>query len=267
MTLRAGQKYVHVKTMVNNAAEQHRLRVVFPTRLAATHSCAEAAFDVIDRVIDRKPGMVYYGKPSPLYPNHRFVDLSDGTNGLALLNNGIREYEAIESPEREVALTLLRAFEFGQSPVIDQWDAHPEMKMSQCPGEHDWSYAIYPHQGDWDEGGVYEQAEIFTLPLQPAQAGPGPGELPLSRSFIRVDNKKVVMSTMKRCETRDSVILRLFNPTGAAQTAKVLCCDKPSEAWLNNLNEERQEELKVARKSVVLDIPKKKIVTLELVFD
>ena len=72
---------------------------------------------------------------------------------------------------------------------------------------------------------------------------------------------------MKRCETRDSVILRLFNPTGDAQTAKVLCCDKPSEAWLTNLNEERREQLKVARKSVVLEIPKKKIVTLELVFD
>ena len=199
-TLRAGQRFVHVKTTVDNQARFHRLRVVFPTMLDASHSSAEAAFDVIDRVIDRQPGMVYYGRPNPLYPNHRFVDLSDGTMGLALMNNGIREFEALETPEREVALTLLRAFEFGQSPVIDQWDAHPEMELSQCLGPHDWSYAIYPHRGDWAEGGAYEQAEIFTLPLELGQAGPGPGDLPKTQSFLSVEPRNLVMSTMKRCE-------------------------------------------------------------------
>ncbi len=266
MTLRQGQKFLHIKTSCNNIAEFHRLRAVFPTRLATDKTSAEAAFDVIDRPIEVKPDTVYYGKPNPYYPNHRFMDISDGEQGIALLNNGIREFEAVPSPEREVALTLLRAFEFKQSPVIDQWDIHPEMKLAQCPGEHDWSYAIYPHAGNWQEAGVYEQAEIFTLPLELGQAGPGPGNLPKSMSFIRVEPKDLIMSTMKRCEERDSLILRLYNPTGKNISGKVRLFEKPKEAWLTNLNEERREELKVTGKSVNLSVAKKKIVTLELVF-
>ena len=100
---------------------------------------------------------------------HRFVDVSDGRVGLAVFNNGIREYEVFDSPARELAVTLLRAFEFKQSPVIDRWDVHPEMELSQCLGPQDWSYGIYPHAGTWDKAEVYREAERFTLPLEAAQ--------------------------------------------------------------------------------------------------
>jgi len=87
-TLRKGQKYLDVHTKVDNVCKNHRLRVTFPTRLAATHSYAEAAFDVIEREIVRTPKNPYYNRENPQYPNHRFVDVSDGKMGLALINDG-----------------------------------------------------------------------------------------------------------------------------------------------------------------------------------
>jgi len=263
-TLRKGAKTVHVTTTVDNPCKFHRLRVVFPTHLDAKVSSAEAAFDVIDRPIERPPDSLYYGKPNPTYPMHRFVDLSDGKMGLSLFNNGIREYEAVDGPARELALTLFRAFEFRQSPVIDRWDVYPEMDMCHCLGKLDWSYGIYPHAGTWDKADVYREAERFTLPLEAAEVGPHAGDLPKELSFIRVEPATLIMSTLKHSEDRESLILRLYNPTARAVQGRVIVGCELSGAWLTNLNEKRLERIEPSGNKIGLSVPKKRIVTLEI---
>lgn len=265
VTLRRGAKSVDVVTRFDNQCKFHRLRVVFPTNLAAEVSSAEASFDVVDRKIERGPGSVYYGRPNPTYPNHRFVDVSDGRMGLAILNDGIREYEVKDIPERPIALTLLRAYEFRQSPVIDRWDVHPEMLLSQSLGEHEFHYAIYPHAGRWDESEVLQEAEKCTLPLEVAQAGAHGGDLPKELSFLRVEPECVCLSALKRCEDRDTLVMRIFNPTAKDVEARVSCYWPVREAHLCNMNEERRQALRPEGSSVSLPVGKKKIVTLELV--
>ncbi len=265
LTLRKGQRWLEVITKLDNQIEQHRLRACFPTRLAAKVSAAEAAFDVIERPIDRTPDSLYYGKPNPQYPMHRFVDISDGQYGLAILNDGMREFEAVDNQERTLCITLLRAFTAQQSPVIDQMDVYPWMKMSQSIGPHEWRYALLPHAGDWEKGDVYREAEKFTLPLEAAQAGKGNGKMPKSASLIEVTAKEIVLSALKKCEYRDSIVLRLFNPTEKDIQAEIEFYHSIQEAWLTNMNEERRETLPVSGKTLALHFAPKKIVTCEVV--
>jgi len=104
------------------------MRVVFPTRLDCDRTDAEASFDVISRDIHVKPGNAYYGRRNPQYPMHRFVDMTDGKNGFAILNNcGLREYEAMDTRERPLAITLFRAYTYRNSPVFGRWETYPEM--------------------------------------------------------------------------------------------------------------------------------------------
>ncbi len=263
-TLRAGARRLDVTTTVNNTCKNHRLRVVFPTRLKAKQTCAEAAFDVIGRDIHVKEGSPYYGKPNPQYPMHRFVDISDGERGLAFLNTGTREYEAMDTDERPVALTLFRAYTFRQTPVIDQWEVYPEMDTSQCLGEHEITYAIYPHEGQW-ENGVFEEAEALNLPLEAAQAGAHPGVLPKAASFLEVSPRSLQLSAFKQAEDGSGrCIVRLFNPTDAPVEGNLRCYYPITEAWETNLNEERRNQLKPDGDSLPIQAGVKKIITLEL---
>ena len=152
LTLRSGQRWLDVHTTIDNRAEQHRLRACFPTGLQASVSAAEAAFDVVCRPIQVSPDSNYYGKPNPQYPMHRFVDVCDGQTGMAIINEGMREYEVADDDQRTLFITLLRGFTAMQSPVIDQWDVYPWMKLSQSLGINECHYAIMPHRGDWSEG-------------------------------------------------------------------------------------------------------------------
>ena len=84
------------------------MRACFPTGLKVAKSAAEAAFDVIERQVIRTPDSLYYNKSNPQYPMHRFVDMSDSKRGLAVLNDGIREFEAVDDETRTLAITLFR---------------------------------------------------------------------------------------------------------------------------------------------------------------
>ena len=248
---------------MDNQCRNHRLRVVFPTRLQTDATHSEAGFDVIARDIRVKEGSPYFGKPNPQYPMHRFVDMTDGSAGFAVLNTGIREYEAMDTAERPLAITLLRAFTFRQSPVIDRWEVHPEMELSQCLGQHEWTYALFPHAGDWSNG-VFEASEALTLPLEIAQAGAHAGTLPKHQSFLEIAGGNVQMTALKLAEDHDnSYILRLFNPGERSATATVSCFKKIRRAWLTNLDEERQEVISPSGNSLKLKIAKKRIVSIE----
>ncbi|MBI2431422.1 MAG: hypothetical protein HYV26_00945, partial [Candidatus Hydrogenedentes bacterium] len=128
-TLRAGSHRLDVTTSLDNPCKNHRLRVVFPTRLKTDQTHAEVAYDVVARDIHVKPTSAYYAKPNPQYPMHRFVDMTDGTNGFAVLNTGIREFEAMDRAERPLAITLLRAFIYRNGPIFGRYEVYPEMEL------------------------------------------------------------------------------------------------------------------------------------------
>ncbi len=264
-TLRAGARRLDVTTSLDNTCRHHRMRVVFPTRLDCDRTDAEASFDVISRDIHVKPGNAYYGRPNPQYPMHRFVDMTDGKNGFAILNNcGLREYEAMDTRERPLAITLFRAYTYRNSPVFGRWETYPEMELAQCLGPHEWSYAIYPHKGDWTSG-VYAEAEDFNLPLEPAQAGPHEGTLPKSMSFLELQGANLQLTAFKRAEDhKGSYIVRIFNPTAKAAKGKLVLSKPVKKAWFTNMNEDRREKVEPKGNSIPLSLGKKKVVTVEI---
>jgi len=154
-----------------------------------------------------------------------------------------------------------------QSPVIDQWDVYPWMELAQSPGVHRWRYAVMPHVGDWQEGEVYREAEKFNLPLEAAQAGKGKGDLPKQMSFIEIESKDIVLSALKKCEHRDTLVLRLYNPTFKYLDANIKFFRPVKEAWLTNMNEERRGKLPVNDNLVSIQIGHKKIVTCEALLE
>ncbi|MCX8065458.1 MAG: glycosyl hydrolase-related protein [Candidatus Hydrogenedentes bacterium] len=265
LTLKKGSKVLEINTKVFNEAKNHRLRVVFPTGLeGALFSDAEVAFDVVSRPIDITEDSPYYGRPNPQYPMYRFVDLSDGKDGFAVINNsGLREYEVIPGPSRAVAITLFRAFTFRNAPIFGRWDVYPEMELSQCLGELSFSYAIYPHSGNW-KNGVFDEAERFNISIEPAQVGPlYKGTLPTNLSFLQIDGKPLQLTALKVSEEKDkSWIIRFFNPSDEEVNSIITFFIKPLRVSLVNMEEKPFKQLPVEDKSVNLKVGAKKIITL-----
>ncbi|MHC5057580.1 MAG: alpha-mannosidase [Planctomycetota bacterium] len=222
VTLRAGQPWVEIETTIDNRAEDHYLRVSFPTGVQADTVHAQTPFDVVERTIALPDPSLYAEALQPEQPMDRFVDIGDGTAGIALLNDGLKAYEAHDDADGTVSLTLLRCFPLRICITNLEMTDYPDDKGSQCLGRHTFRYAFMPHAGDWRTGRALQAAERFDSPVRVAQIGPSTGgHLPTTKSFLEVEPDEVDLSAMKQNEEGNGWIVRLFNPTGETISTRV----------------------------------------------
>jgi len=213
VTLRRGQPWVEIITNLDNNIEDHYLQVAFPTNMKSDKVMAQGQFDVIERSVIPQDPSLFDEKPQTEQPMNSFVDISDGQVGLALLNEGLKAYEAKDDPARTVSLTLLRCFPLRICVTREMLDYSQTDKGSQCLGKYSFRYAVMPHAGDWEKAKIWQAAERFNLAFIAAQAGPTRhGTEPLSKSFLEVRPGTLPVSTVKRSESGLGWIVRLHNP-------------------------------------------------------
>ena len=266
-SLKSGSKKVDVKLKVDNTVEDHRFRVLFDTGIASEFSNAAGHFTVDKRpVVPIKEVKDEYYPEMQTMPHQTFVDLSDGQKGLALINNCLSEFEAMDNEEKTLALTLFRSVrniicsEFRSAGVFEH------EKGGQSIGVQEYEYAIYPHAGDWNSGKVYVEAEKFNVSLKPIQTSRHKGNLPLELGFITVKPEELVVSAIKKAEDRDTYVVRLFNPTEAIVKGSIEVFSVIKEAYKTNLNEKRLEDIMVKDgHRIDIEVKRNKIVTFEFV--
>ncbi|MCX8052762.1 MAG: glycosyl hydrolase-related protein [Armatimonadetes bacterium] len=267
VTLKRGSKRVDIRTIIDNTVEDHRMRVLFPTGVQAEYACAAGHFTVSKRpVVPEKNENGEYWPEMQILPQQYFVDVSDGKQGLALINDCLGEYEAMNDIERTVALTLFRSVRVAIGTEYRVISEYPTQKGAQLLGKMEFHYSVYPHEGNWEQGNVYDEAINFNVDLLPVQTfRHDMGQLPLKNSFYKLESDNLVVSCFKKSEDRDSFIVRLFNPS--SDTAEgILHFSAPiKRAYTTNLNEERQGELEVIDgHRVKVTAATNKIVTIEV---
>ncbi len=249
IALTPGVRRIDIHTSVENSAKDHRLRVTFPLPYSVQTAAAEGTFEVRSRPIAApRPADVteWIEEPVNTFPQKRFVDVSNGTIGLGVLNRGLPEYEIIpdESGQMAVAVTLLRCVEWlsrGDLPTRKGHAGPIELTPeAQCPGHHEFDYALVPHSGDWEaeEALVLREAQAFNTPIRVLVSEQHEGQLPSQSTLIEVEPPALVVSAIKQSEASNGMIVRIYNPlshTVAATIQPGLAC---TQAFVTNLNEE-----------------------------
>ena len=154
LELRPAERFVRVRVELDHHVRDHRLRAHFPLPAPVTGSDAECAFTVVHRGLTAEGGPSEFGLPT--FVSRRFVDCSDGETGLALLHDGLLEYEVVTDDGgagTEVALTLLRAVGYLSRSELSLRPnpAGPlaPLEGPQLQGRQVVEYAVLPHRGDW----------------------------------------------------------------------------------------------------------------------
>ncbi len=257
ITLFSGVQRIDIHASVNNRVKDHRLRVLFPIPYMVTEASAEGTFEVRTRPVVQAIAEdieEWIETPVNVFPQKRFVDVSNGVRGLAVLNRGLPEYEVV--PEdgtgknvMAVALTLLRCVEWLSRGDLSTRRGHagpmeytPE---AQCLGQHEFDYALIPHAGTWqaDEAHVLREAQAFNIPLytRAVVTEQHDGSLPAHTTFVKVEPRSLVVSAVKRGNDGRGLLVRVYNPLSNTVTAKIQPGVAFVQAYMTNLLEERQE--------------------------
>jgi alpha-mannosidase len=222
ITLRKGQTWVDITTDVDNTVEDHYLQVAFPSGITADTAFAQGQFDVLERAVKLPYSENYREPPQSEQPMNSFIDITDGKLGLAILNEGMKAYEATDQDQPQLRLTLLRSFPLRICVTQEMTDYSQIDKSSQCLGRHQFHYAVMPHKGDWEKAGLWNAAEQFNLPLVIGQTAPTlKGTEPLQKSFLEISDPRIAVSAVKRSEVGSGWVVRLFNPASGTIKANV----------------------------------------------
>lgn len=237
---------IEFKIKFDNKASDHRLQIEFPTAIKTDYVYAEGHFDVVKRSINLPDSEGWKEKAYKTAHNSGFVDINDGEYGLALLNQGLPEYEII--PENNtIALTLLRCVGWLSRGDMEykKGNAGPSFATpeAQCLGENTFSYALIPHQGSWDDASIPRKTKQYKTKVLTKQLKNQSGNLPSSFSFIQLEGKYLEISAIKKNEFEDRLLIRVYNPTNKETTGKIKLGLDIHKVYLGKLDESYEEEL------------------------
>jgi mannosylglycerate hydrolase len=107
LSIEARAPFLRIAIAGNNAASNHRLRVVIRSDVGAGMVTADAAFGLVQREPPKvSAAEAKMEQPILTAPLHRYVSTFDAQRGLTLYSDGLAEYEALRDG---IAVTLVRA--------------------------------------------------------------------------------------------------------------------------------------------------------------
>ena len=199
MTIRKDSKKIDFATTLDNQMKDHRLRVLFPTKLHVEHHEADSIFEVVKR-----PNHVSKSWENPTNPQHQqaFVNIHDEEYGVTVGNFGLNEYEVTE--DGQIAVTLLRSV--GE---LGDWGYFPTPE-AQCLGEHRFNYSIELH-GPEEKFSTYLHAYAAQIPFSTQQIKHHEGTLISKQQYLTIKSETFAITALKRSKFSDKVVVRGFN--------------------------------------------------------
>jgi alpha-mannosidase len=202
-----GTGRIELTSVVENEAEDHRLRVLIRSETGADVVRAESQFAVVTRPLGARPARAEWVEP-PVPTAHTLGAVALGP--LVLLTKGLPEYEASSEGLRLTLLrcvgTISRPAGLSTRPVSAGPDiATPE---GQCRGRHVLEYALRFDGDTFSNAALLRASQDYRTDFLRGDPFEPPLEL----------GGDVVFSCLKQAEAGSGLVLRVFNPNARPET-------------------------------------------------
>ena len=178
-------------------------------------------------------------------PSREWIDLTDtsGTFGVSVLEDC--KYGSDKPDGNTIRLTLLH------TPV-----AHTYFDQStQDFGSHHFTFGLYGHAGNWNQGKTEWQGLFVNQPLQAFSVPKQKGKLGRTFSFAHLNSDDVAIRAIKKAEDDGSYIVRLQELSGNAAEGVLLEMGSAIERASEVDGQERKiKELPVSNGKLQLDM-------------
>ena len=307
VALRKDSKVIDFNVKVDNKGLSHRLCVLFDSQIVSAFNYADQQFGLIKRPnyyekemklymesmnnkTEKKAGIqelanwandqsTWQEPPISIEPTQSYVSLTDGKTGIAVIPQGVREYEVLD--DSKIRLTLFRTYGFmGKENLIYRPGRASGERIIETPAaqllkEMEFNFGFTSYAGDINDSDIDTLAKQYNTNLEVyTYAEFLNGRLIFSQREIEGQNAKVhslfetegnhVVSAVKKAEEDDGYIIRLYNGKDHKDLDdKIKFNFDIKEAYYTNLKEEKTEEIKVENNTIsVKELSHCKFVTI-----
>jgi len=249
--LYSGIPRIDIQTTLVNNDERVRYRAAIPTGIRQGTITHEIPFGAIAREEGE-------------YPVQNWIDCSDGTRGVMLLNRGLPGNNVADGV---MMLSLLKCTglkegygESGGFKFSTPTDGGYEKGKT-----HVFDYALVPHEGDWKCAAAYRRGMELNAPLIPVKARSNRGKLAPAMGFISVSPANVVLSAAMA--SGGGILVRIYEAEARKSEAAVQTAWMIETAHETDLLGRKAREIPIdpSARSVPLEIGPFEIKTIKLV--
>jgi alpha-mannosidase len=194
-----GLRRIDISTELVNQEEFVRYRAVFPTTIQNGTVMEEIPFGAIERPQRQE------------FPAQNWIDYSDGTHGLSLINQGLPGNNVADG---KLMLSLMRSARLISYGFIGGYEPGVGSDTGLgLGGKYTLNYALVPHSGDWRAASPWREGMEFNNPLIARSAAAHPGDLPAKWGLLDISTDNVVTSALKPGKD-GTVIVRVYEAAG-----------------------------------------------------
>lgn len=235
---------IRFDTEIDWHEEDKMLKVAFPVNVNAARATHEIQFGNVERP-------THYNTSWDMAKfevcAQKWIDLSEGDQGVALLNDSKYGHDVHGNVMR---MTLLRAPK-APDPICDM-------------GKHRFTYVLLPHFGPYHYAGVVQAAYSLNAPVRLAELPQSDGEPGSCPPLVASEDRNIVVECVKKAEDSNDVIVRLYECHNSRGRAELHCAVPPTAATLCDLEEKDLSELEIQDGMVLFDYKPFEIVTIKL---
>jgi alpha-mannosidase len=235
---------IRFDTVVDWREDEKMLKVAFPLNINAQRATFEIQFGNVERPTHRNTS---WDMAKFEVCAQKWVDVSEGDQGVALINDGKYGHDVLGNVLR---MTLLRSPK-APDPTADM-------------GKHKFSYLLLPHFGSYNWAQVVQAAYAFNAPLhwklQPSTSGAGD----CTQRFVSCEDRNIVIESVKRAEDSNDLIVRMYECHNARGRAELTCSRKVKAAMLCDLMENDVAEMDRTESGAMFDYRPFEIITVRL---
>lgn len=195
-----------------NGTKYLEYRTMFPLRskMEVTYATPFSTTTVGKDEMKGSPGERYQDEAKDIHPRtvSGWIAASDGDNNITL-NTSAALVDYIDPTNNAVDNTILQ-------PIIlaSRRSCHPLGEFYHQNGDHHFEFSITSNSGDWRgslKQGLSSDNDMKAV-LNPKKWIDA--NLPEARSFFAVNQQNVVISTIKKAEDSNSVVVRFYDAVG-----------------------------------------------------
>jgi len=253
--LHDGLDYVEFRYDVDWDTHNRRLRVAFPTTIENDTGDYEIPYGALRR--KRYDERTYC--PNGVngdWPAIRWAAPTSTDGSVAIFNRGECSYR-IEGGN--VLVSLLRSPTTPWCMYEPEFYRMPLFDGMRDAGQHTFRLALYPFDGSWQDAGVTKAAWSYNTPLVAAI-----DRAQAHTCNISLKANGTMISTLKRAENSESLIVRLYEYTGNSETAVLSVPQRFTTASIVNLLERQPKPININNGQLNIDMKPFKLVTLRL---
>jgi alpha-mannosidase len=249
------ERRIDFQTTILSSQSHIRIRIRFDTCMVVPKYSRQTQFGVIDIPMAKSL------EESTRFPSLNWLHCQDRTRGVAFFTRGVPINEVKAG---NIYYTLLRSVSVlstdgASGPLIPTPEA---MEL----GEHTYSYSIYPHNGNWKQAYIQRHGHDYNHQMISIQADNDDLYTEFGSFIIKPSN--LVVSSLKKAERDDNIILRFFETKGEKCTADITFPPTiNSISRVNLLEEDEQKPVILKNNYIRLDVGAFEIVTLKLFLD